>query len=89
MELARLGYTYKRLIFGIHLLTAHAPLADAARKVEPSLPICNMLHDPKNGVYMIRYDASKSARILGLKYRGMDETVADTIKEFKEKGWLQ
>ena len=64
------------------------PLVDAARKVEPSLPAGNTSYDAKSAVYMVRYDASKSARILGLKFRGMDETAADTVKEFKEKGWL-
>ena len=37
---------------------------------------------------MIRYDTAKSDRILGVKTRGLDETAADAIKQFKEKGWL-
>ena len=65
------------------------PLVDAARRVDPSLPAGNTSYDPKNAVYMLRYDATKSARILGLKFRGMDETAADTLKGFMEKGWLQ
>ncbi|EKM56842.1 uncharacterized protein PHACADRAFT_254183 [Phanerochaete carnosa HHB-10118-sp] len=62
---------------------------NSARKVEPSLPAGKSSYDPKDAVYMVCYITEKSDRILGLKCRGMDETAADIVKEFKEKGWIQ
>lgn len=64
-------------------------IVNSARKVESSLPAGKTSYDPKDAVYLVRYITEKSDRILGLKYRGMDETAADTVKEFKEKGWIQ
>ncbi|KAJ7490826.1 D-lactaldehyde dehydrogenase [Mycena latifolia] len=41
----------------------------------------------KDAVYLIRYDASKGIRILGMKYRSMAETTADVIADYQAHGW--
>ncbi|KAJ7490816.1 D-lactaldehyde dehydrogenase [Mycena latifolia] len=41
----------------------------------------------KDAVYLIRYDASKGIRILGMKYRSMAETTADVIADYEAHGW--
>ncbi|KAJ7137439.1 D-lactaldehyde dehydrogenase [Mycena crocata] len=42
----------------------------------------------KGAVHQIQYDASKSARVLGVtKYRGMEETVKDTVADWEARGW--
>lgn len=78
-----------RSVSRICLLTSHVRLVNAARKVEPALPAGNTSYKVEDAVYQFRYDASKSTHILGLKYRTIDESAADTVKQFKEKGWIQ
>ena len=36
----------------------------------------------------MRFDASKSKKLLGLEYRTMEQTAKDTISQFQEKGWI-
>lgn len=52
--------------------------------------------DAKNGKRVIPidnakanivYDLSKSDKVLGIKYRGVEETEKDILKSFKERGW--
>ena len=35
----------------------------------------------------VRYNTEKEARILGLKYRGVEELVRDCLVDFRERGW--
>ncbi|KAK6995939.1 D-lactaldehyde dehydrogenase [Favolaschia claudopus] len=35
----------------------------------------------------VSYDASKSVRILGMKYRDMEETARDVVSDYEERGW--
>ena len=51
------------------------------------MPAGNVPYDPATAKYHVRYDNSKSQRILGLTYRTIDECTVDTLKQFKEKGW--
>ncbi|GJE86708.1 aldehyde reductase [Phanerochaete sordida] len=62
---------------------------NAARKVEPSFPPGKTSYNQKEAVYLVNYDTSKCARILGLQLRGLDEVAADMVKQFKERGWVQ
>ncbi|KAJ7079901.1 hypothetical protein C8R44DRAFT_824555 [Mycena epipterygia] len=42
----------------------------------------------KNAVHQIRYDASKSARVLGItSYREMADTARDTVADWESRGW--
>ena len=35
----------------------------------------------------VRYDTAKAARILGLKYRSVEEMTRDALVDFHRKGW--
>ena len=39
-------------------------------------------------VYFARFNAEKGQRILGMKYRSMDETARDSAAELRIRGWL-
>ncbi|KAJ7354212.1 hypothetical protein DFH08DRAFT_854411 [Mycena albidolilacea] len=41
----------------------------------------------KDAVHQIRYDASKSVRVLGMEYRTMAETARDTAADWEARGW--
>ncbi|KAJ7186147.1 D-lactaldehyde dehydrogenase [Mycena filopes] len=42
----------------------------------------------KNTVHQIRYDASKSARVLGMgTYRSMEDMTRDTVEDWEARGW--
>ncbi|KAF8209093.1 hypothetical protein K438DRAFT_2012400 [Mycena galopus ATCC 62051] len=41
----------------------------------------------KDVVHQIRYDASKSVRVLGMKYRTMLETARETAADWEARGW--
>ncbi|KAJ7744054.1 hypothetical protein DFH07DRAFT_749660 [Mycena maculata] len=41
----------------------------------------------KDAVHQIRYDASKSVRVLGMTYRTMEETARDTTADWEARGW--
>ena len=59
----------------------------AAHKIDPSLSAGNTAHEPATAVYRVRYDVSKAAKILGIKYISLEQTTKDTLAQFKEKGW--
>ena len=37
--------------------------------------------------YLIKFDGNKAKRILGLDYRGMEETTRDILVECEQRGW--
>nr|GAT52696.1 D-lactaldehyde dehydrogenase [Mycena chlorophos] len=41
----------------------------------------------KNATYPILLDASKSQRVLGMRYRGEDETARDVVADWEARGW--
>ncbi|KAF8142891.1 NAD-P-binding protein [Mycena galopus ATCC 62051] len=41
----------------------------------------------RDAVHQIRYDASKSVRVLGMKYRTMVETARETAADWEARGW--
>jgi hypothetical protein len=42
----------------------------------------------KDAVYKIQFDASKSARLLGMAaYRSKEETTRDTMADWEVRGW--
>ena len=59
---------------------------NAARDVEPDLPgNSRILLNPQ---YDYRFDASKSAKLLGMEYTSMEETVREILSQFKDFGWI-
>ncbi|KAF8879127.1 hypothetical protein BD779DRAFT_1676521 [Infundibulicybe gibba] len=38
-------------------------------------------------IHMMEYDTSKAARILGMRYRTMEETITDVLADFQRRGW--
>jgi len=39
-------------------------------------------------VHLALYDPSKGKKILGFEYHTLEETVKDTLDNFKAKGWV-
>ena len=39
-------------------------------------------------VYHVAYVPDKEQRLLGVKFRTIEETAKDTLDEFKARGWL-
>ncbi|KAF8879133.1 D-lactaldehyde dehydrogenase [Infundibulicybe gibba] len=37
--------------------------------------------------HMMEYDTSKAARILGMRYRTMEEIITDTLADYQRRGW--
>lgn len=35
------------------------------------------------------YDASKAPKVLGIKYRSIDETTRDILEDYKARGWVK
>lgn len=42
----------------------------------------------KKHAYDITYDSSRSRRVLGLKYRSVEETVLDAWEDIVKRGWI-
>ena len=60
----------------------------AAHRLSNKIPAGNTSYDPSKAQHLLRYDNSKSIRILGIKYHTIDELTKDTVEDFKAKGWL-
>lgn len=45
-------------------------------------------YDPKKATHVIRYDTSKAAKLLGLKYHSIEEGTKDMVEDFKARGWI-
>lgn len=86
MVLAGLGYTPYNFFLLAKSLTV-SPVS-AAHKYDASFRAGNTSYDPKTATFLVKYDNSKSKRILGLQYIGIEQSAADMVKQFKEKGWL-
>ena len=56
-----------------------------SHKLQPGFPEINQIEGEP--VYMIRYDNSKQADILGIKFRTKLETTKDTLDDFVKRGW--
>ncbi|KIP01586.1 hypothetical protein PHLGIDRAFT_131196 [Phlebiopsis gigantea 11061_1 CR5-6] len=61
---------------------------NAAHAIDPSLPAGNTSYDSATAAFPVKYDTSKSERTLGIKYRTIKESTADTLNQFREKGWI-
>lgn len=61
---------------------------NAARKVYPDTPAGDESYDPAKAVHLIKYDVAKADKILGLKYRSIEESTKDMVDDFKSRDWL-
>ncbi|OSD07835.1 NAD(P)-binding protein [Trametes coccinea BRFM310] len=59
-----------------------------AHRLYDHLPAGNTSYDHTNAVHLIRYSLEKERRLLGIKFRTLEETTRDTLKDFKARGWL-
>ena len=70
-----------------HPLTHVLRAVTAAHALDSKLPTGDASYDSSKVVYSIRYETAKSDRILGLKYRGLEEATKDLVEQFKSRGW--
>jgi len=47
----------------------------------------NTSYDPKKHLCFVKYNAAKADKILGIKYKTMEETTKDQLADFKSRGW--
>ncbi|KAH9896685.1 NAD(P)-binding protein [Cubamyces lactineus] len=59
-----------------------------AHKWDSKLPAGNTSYDPSKAVHLIRYSPEKERRLLGIKFKSLEETTKDTLEDFKARGWL-
>ncbi|RPD65288.1 NAD(P)-binding protein [Lentinus tigrinus ALCF2SS1-7] len=62
--------------------------ATAAHKFSEKLPAGVSSFDPSKATHLLQYDNSKGIKILGLKYRSIDEVTKDSLEDFKTRGWI-
>ncbi|OJT14836.1 NADPH-dependent aldehyde reductase ARI1 [Trametes pubescens] len=63
-------------------VNASRPYSDKIPAGEPEA------YDPAKIVQLVSYNAEKSQRILGIRYRTLEQTSKDVIEDFKARGWL-
>jgi len=66
---------------------------EAAKRAAASLGIKGVQtgirnYDPAKGTPRSRFNEEKRNRILGIKITSVDDSVRDTIADFKERGWV-
>ncbi|PCH42483.1 NAD(P)-binding protein [Wolfiporia cocos MD-104 SS10] len=61
---------------------------NAARVHGANVPAGDESYDHAKAVHSLRYDTSKAARLLGLKYRSIKESAKDMFEDFKARGWV-
>jgi hypothetical protein len=65
-------------------------LVNAANALDPKPKIALPKGDPslaKSYDGLIHYDNKKGIKILGIKYKTVDETTGDIIRDFEQRGW--
>ena len=92
--LARLEYTLSMAQLPSNIITDDLTIytVDAANSLSPSpIPSHTLSRGTPGGavniVYKVKYDTSKSDRILGLKYRTKEDVARDTLADFESRGW--
>ena len=61
---------------------------NAAHKYYPSLPAGNTEYDPAKATHLVMYAQEKQERLLGIKFKTLEETAKDSLDDFKARGWL-
>ncbi|KZT73630.1 NAD(P)-binding protein [Daedalea quercina L-15889] len=63
-------------------------LLNAARKYYPQVPVGDETYHPATATHLTTFDTSKADRLLGVKYRTLEDSTRDIIEQFKGKGWI-
>ena len=66
---------------------------EAAKRAAVSLGIKGVQtgipnYDPSNAKNFVRFNEAKRDRILGIKITSVDDSVRDTVADFKARGWI-
>ncbi|TFK88764.1 NAD(P)-binding protein [Polyporus arcularius HHB13444] len=61
---------------------------NAARKYTSKVPAGDPDYNPDNAFFPSTYIADKSVRILGIRYRSIEELTKDSLDDFAARGWL-
>ena len=64
------------------------PLVNAANSLDPKSKIALAKGDPtltKNYDGSFHYDNKKGVKLLGIKYKSIDETAGDIIRDFEQR----
>ncbi len=62
--------------------------ANAARRYTDKVSTVDDGFDPTKATFPVTYNVEKGSRILGIRYRTVEETAKDTVEDLKTKGWL-
>ena len=61
---------------------------DAARRYAEQIPPGNPSYSIEDAVFLSRYSADKSKKVLGLEYRRLEEMTKDIVDDLRSRGWL-
>ena len=72
---------------------ANQEFIEAAKRAAASLGIKGIQtgvsnYDPAGPVRVVRFSDAKMNKLLGIKITSMDDSVRDTIADFRERGWI-
>ena len=72
---------------------ANQEFIEAAKRAAASLGIKGVQngvsnYDPTSPVRAVTFSEAKRERILGIKMTSVDDSVRDTLANFKERGWI-
>ncbi|KAI0691864.1 NAD(P)-binding protein [Cytidiella melzeri] len=59
----------------------------AAHQADPTLPAGVAGFDASAVKFLVRFDTTKSQKLLGLQYKQIPESAKDMVTQFKERGW--
>ncbi|KZT02568.1 NAD-P-binding protein [Laetiporus sulphureus 93-53] len=61
---------------------------NAARKYGANISEGDTSYNIKTATHHVMYDTSKAARLLGIKYRSIEESTKDIIDDFRARHWI-
>ena len=64
-------------------------VVNVAHRLHPNLPAGNLSYDPATAVYPNSYSPDKERKVLGIKFKTLEETTKDALDNFKARGWLK
>ena len=73
---------------GLPLFILFGIVVNVAHRLHPNLSAGNLSYDPATAVYPNSYSPDKERKVLGIKFKTLEETTKDTLDDFKARGWL-
>jgi len=61
---------------------------NAVRKSGADAPLGDESYDPAKAIHRFPSDNAKAIKILGIRYRSLEESAADVVKDFSARGWI-